>query len=90
MFSQDQQRIAGFNAEIFPGLFRDHDLSPVADLCGAEYPLLLLFAKDVLTSGHFITSFIFFILFTPENYSENRSGCQDRSGYSLVIFFNLL
>ena len=79
MFASEQQGIAGFDPEKFPGFLGDHDLSPVTDSCSTEYPLLFVFAEDVFASGHFITSFIFFILFTPVNYNENRSGCQYRS-----------
>ena len=64
-FSQDQEGVAGFDSEKFPGLLGDHDLPPVADLGGAEDALLLSLAEDVFASGHSITSFIFFILFTP-------------------------
>ena len=78
--AQDQQGVAGLNAEEGAGLLGDHDLSPVAHLGGAEYPLLSMLAEDVFPSGHFITSFILFILFTPADYNEIRPGCQVRDG----------
>jgi hypothetical protein len=82
-FSQYQQGITRLNAEEFPGFLGNYDLAPVTDFGGAEDLLGFLFAEDVFASGHFITSFIFFILFTPKNYSENRPGCQVRGGENI-------